>query len=407
MTVRSSSPATLLPGAAQHGVGPGGRFDADLEAEYIRTRLLDGRTLIRMACLLALAVTAMRIGELALTGAMPGLPFAGFIVLFPGMVLVSSVLLAGLAWSRLFVRWYLPLANILVPARNILAAIAVAGVASRGQTELLMVLPAMVLSPFFFLGLHFRPALVCVSLTIAAFAAASLVFALPLPMLLRSCGFLVVTTATCAVAAWQIQKQSRRSFIEGRLIAQLAEHDALTGAKNRRVFDEHLTRLWHQAIDDGRPLAILLIDVDHFKAYNDRHGHQAGDVALQRVARALQAQVFRPFDLLARYGGEEFAVLLHDVEARHAREIAERMRLAVHGLAIEHGGSRASEVVTISIGAAPVLPLAERGPLGALQLADEALYSAKVCGRNCVHVAAEADYSDLETGVFAQRAAGG
>ena len=253
--------------------------------------------------------------------------------------------------------------------------------AARGQVELLIVMPAMVLSPFFFLGLHFRPALVCVALTIAAFADSAFVFELPVTVLLRSCVFLVATAAMSAMAAWQIERQSRRSFLDGRLIAQLAEHDALTGAKNRRVFDEQLIRLWQQAIDDRRPLAILLIDVDHFKDYNDRYGHQAGDAALQQVAKAVQAQIHRPLDMLSRYGGEEFAALPDDVDAAHARDIAERIRLAVSALSIEHRGSRVARVVTISIGVAAVQPSADRGALGALQLADEALYTAKVGGR--------------------------
>lgn len=140
---------------------------------------------------------------------------------------------------------------------------------------------------------------------------------------------------------------------------------------------------------------------------SDRYGHQAGDVTLKRVARAALGQVHRPLDLLARYGGEEFAALLYDVDERQAREIAERMRLAVSSIAIEHRDSRAARVVTISIGVAAVQPSYGRTPLGALQLADEALYAAKVAGRNRVHLAAEADYLDLETGIFAQRAVGG
>jgi diguanylate cyclase (GGDEF)-like protein len=270
----------------------------------------------------------------------------------------------------------------------------------------MIVMPVMVLSPFFFLGLHFRPALISVVLTIVAFAVSALVFGLPTTALVRSCGFLVATGAVSALAAWQIERQSRHSFLESRLIAQLAEQDALTGAKNRRVFDEQLARLWQQAVDDQRPIAILLIDVDHFKDYNDRYGHQAGDVALQDVAKAVQAQIHRPLDVLSRYGGEEFAALLYDIDGTQARDIAERMRLAVSGLAIEHRGSRTARVVTISIGIAAIQPSAHRGPLGALQLADEALYAAKVRGRNNVNLAAESEYSDLETGVFAQQSFG-
>ncbi len=379
------------------------RFDAELEAEYVRSRLSSGRSLIRMACLLALLVTCLRMAELIVTGG-GSLPVSHpLAIVFPLVTLSTSVLLTWFAWRPSFLRRYLPLANIAVPTRNVFVSIAVAAMAARGQVELLILMPVMVLSPFFFLGLHFRPALVSVTLSLVAFVASALVFALPAIVLARSCGFLLVTAAISALAAWQIERQSRRSFLEGRLIAQLAEHDALTGAKNRRVFDEQLARLWQRAVDDRRPLAILLIDVDHFKSYNDRYGHQAGDVALQRVAKAVQAQIHRPLDVLSRYGGEEFAALMYDIDGRQARDIAERMRLAVSALAIEHRDSRVARVVTVSIGVAAIQPLANRGPLGALQLADEALYSAKVRGRNNVHLAAESEYSDLETGVFAKQ----
>jgi diguanylate cyclase (GGDEF)-like protein len=389
------------------GAEPPARFEAELEAEYVRARLINNRTLFRMASLLGLLVTFLRIGELAMTNGGDLVRAHPIVIVFPVVVASMSALLAWFAWHPSFLRRYLPLANFAVPTRNVFVSIAVAAMAARGQVELLIIMPVMVLSPFFFLGLQFRPALISVALTIVSFVGSALVFAMPSTALVRSCGFLVVTAAVSALAAWQIERQSRRSFLESRLIAQLAEQDALTGAKNRRVFDEQLTRLWHQAVDDRRPLAILLIDVDHFKDYNDRYGHQAGDVALQQVAKAVQAQIHRPLDLLSRYGGEEFAALLYDVNNAQAREVAERMRLAVSALAIEHRGSRTARVVTVSIGVASIQPLASRGPLGALQLADEALYAAKVRGRDNVHLAAESEYSDLETGVFAQQSFGG
>lgn len=410
MTATPPSGSGTFPDAASSAqlqcVDPSKRFDGELEAEYIRFRLLDSRTLIRMACLLGVVLTSLRVGEYAATGPGRQAAFGGPMVIFPVVVLSASLLLAWFAWSPSFARRYLPLANFLVPTRNVFAGIAIAGVAARGEVELLMLMPAMVLSPFFFLGLHFRPALACVVLTFVSFVVSALVHALPVPVLVRACGFLLVTAATSGVAAWQLEKQSRRSFLEGRLIAQLAEHDALTGAKNRRVFDEHLARLWQQAIEDGRRLAILLVDVDHFKAYNDRYGHQAGDVALRRVASAVQTQVSRPLDVLARYGGEEFAVILYDIDGRQAREIAERIRLAVSAMGIEHRDSHVGHVVTISIGVAAIQPTPGRQPRGALQLADEALYAAKVGGRDSVHLAGEADYSDLQTGVFEQFASG-
>lgn len=402
-TTRPGSRPYATPATTVAGAGPSLRFGPELEAEFVRARLQNGRTLVRMACLLGLLVACLRIAELAVNGTGILVETRPYLMAIPIVVFLATVLLAWFAWRPSYLRLYLPFANVAVPVRNVFASIAIAAVAARGQVEILIVMPAMVLSPFFFLGLHFRSALASVVLTIVAFSAAGLVFEMPTPALLRSAAFLVVTAGVSAMAAWQIETQSRRSFLESRLIAQLAEHDALTGAKNRRVFDEQLTRLWQLAVEDRRPLAILLMDVDHFKDYNDRYGHQAGDVALQQVSKALQTQIRRPLDLLSRYGGEEFAALLYDLDGTQAREVAERMRRAVSALAIEHRSSHVARVVTISVGVAAIQPQADRGPLGALQLADEALYTAKIDGRNRVHLAAESDYTDLQTGVFAQQ----
>lgn len=208
-------------------------------------------------------------------------------------------------------------------------------------------------------------------------------------------------TRQSVVASRHIDQRSRKSFLESRVTAEFAERDPLTGIKNRRVFDERLARVWQRAVDGGRSIAVLLIDVDHFKAYNDRYGHQAGDRALYRVADALQGFVTRPLDVLARYGGEEFAVVLTDVEGRQARHLADRMRRAVSEFAIEQRGGVCGRV-TISVGVAVLRPTADRGPRGALQLADQALYEAKVRGRNRVAFMEEKDYRLLVTGVFSR-----
>lgn len=380
--------------------GSARRFAPELEADYLRSQLLNDRALIRMACVLAALVTSFRATEQLLGG------FAGSLV--PAWLAVSafavsaSVALTWLAWSRAFERWYPPVARIIVPVRNVVAAVPIAAMAARGHLELLMVLPAMVLGPFFFLGLRLRVALVSVVLTVTSFAAAAAFFELALPVVLRACVFLSLMAITCAMAVRQLEKRSRASFLESRLIAEFAQHDALTGTKNRRVFDEHLARLWQQAIEDRRTLAIVLIDVDHFKAYNDRYGHQAGDQALRQVAQTLQTLICRPLDVLARYGGEEFAAILYDIDANEARDVADRMRQAVGALAMEHRGSRISATITISAGVAVIEPTQERKPRGALQLADEALYDAKVRGRNRIEIREQAEYSTLVTGVFSK-----
>jgi diguanylate cyclase (GGDEF)-like protein len=267
-----------------------------------------------------------------------------------------------------------------------------------------MILPVMVLGPFFFLGLSLRTALVSVALTFGAFTATALFLELPPSTLLRACSFMLVTAVACFIAARELERSSRRSFLEGRLIAELAENDALTGTKNRRVFDEHLTRLWDQAVNDRRSFAIILADVDHFKPYNDRYGHQAGDRTLRRVAQTLQTFVCRPLDVLARYGGEEFVAILYDIDGSQATDIADRMRRAVSELGIEHRGSRTARAVTISIGVAVVNPSGKRKVRGAVQLADEALYKAKVGGRNRVEVVGEEEYGALVTGIFSASA---
>src|SRR6185437_13036345 len=123
--------------------------------------------------------------------------------------------------------------------------------------------------------------LLIVLLSGASMLAAAVAFHLPLTIAFHSGAFALTAIVAFAVAAHQIEKRSRRAFLESRLVAELAQHDVLTWSLNRRTLDEYLPRLWRQSAEDGRSLAILLIDVDHFKPYNDRYGHQAGDAALR------------------------------------------------------------------------------------------------------------------------------
>lgn len=371
-------------------------FSPALEAEFARLRLAENRTLIRVTALVALALAAARGAEQMLLGAWTELQLGQFSV-----VIGVSILLAALAWSPWFQRLYLPCAQVLIPVRGALIALTVAGVAARGQVEALMLLPVLAIGPFLVFGLGFRAAAFTVALTITVYAIAAVSFGLALPLILRSCVLLLAVAGACGVVARTIERSARARFLETHAMAELAQNDALTGVKNRRVFDEQLEGVWQGAIERECVIAILMVDVDHFKAYNDRYGHQAGDRALRHVAQVLQAFVTRPQDLLVRYGGEEFAVLLYDVEAVEVEKLAERMRKAVVGLALEHRDSRVG-VVTVSIGAAIVEPSFERRARGAVQLADEALYQAKTRGRNCVEVLDPAAHETLETGVFAK-----
>jgi len=168
------------------------------------------------------------------------------------------------------------------------------------------------------------------------------------------------------------------------LLEQLSHVDALTQIANRRRFDEMLDQEWRRAARDRKPLSVLLIDVDHFKDYNDHYGHGAGDECLCRVASCLERGVARSGDLVARYGGEEFVVLLPDTGREAARLIAERLCAGTRGLEIPHAYSSAAAFLTISVGCATADPPGEGAPPRLLEAADRELYRSKAAGRNRV-----------------------
>lgn len=158
--------------------------------------------------------------------------------------------------------------------------------------------------------------------------------------------------------------------------------DGLTGVANRRRFDQDLARQWQQAQLAGRPIGLLLLDIDYFKAFNDHYGHQLGDAALRQVAMALQEAVQPLRHLLARYGGEEFVCLAVDCTKAELKALAEHLCTVIRGLAISHLGSPLCEYLTISIGGASLQPEQGCAPESLLALADQRLYQAKRLGRD-------------------------
>lgn len=168
------------------------------------------------------------------------------------------------------------------------------------------------------------------------------------------------------------------------LLERLAFFDGLTGVANRRAFDECLLREWRRHERLGKSLSMVLLDVDHFKAYNDTHGHAEGDACLRAVAAALASRVGRAGDLLARYGGEEFAVVLVDTAEVGALSVAETLRAAVHAQRLPHGGLPGVNHVTVSVGVASVIPSRGQQPENLIEAADRALYAVKQAGRNAV-----------------------
>jgi len=288
-----------------------------------------------------------------------------------------------------------PIAGIAVVAIEIKAA--QAGV----QSVFVSVVLASVYIYFLF-GLLFYQALRANLIIWSAYLAFGLVGSVPETTLLYNALVLLIANIVGATTAYTFETEIRTHFLEQRMLEETAARDGLTGIYNRRRFDEHLETVWQLAQREGVTLALLLVDIDFFKRFNDHHGHQAGDECLRAVAGALRRAARRPLDIVARYGGEEFAIILYDPSRQYLQEIGHRIHANIAALAIPHGDSSVAPLLTVSVGVAYVAPTLERSTQGFVQLADEALYDAKADGRNR-SVFSEAAYDSLETGSFRKK----
>lgn len=180
-------------------------------------------------------------------------------------------------------------------------------------------------------------------------------------------------------ACYMVERAQRLSWLRSRLLQELSEHDSLTGLYNHRVFYQRGEQLLRQSRRDRCSVAVLVCDVDHFKPFNDNHGHLAGDDALRQVSAALASCARRPLDIAARLGGEEFGLLLYNVTPEAAQLRAEDVRSVVRGLTLAEGRR-----VTISVGIACADPSEERSIEALVGMGDAALYRAKDAGRDRV-----------------------
>lgn len=187
----------------------------------------------------------------------------------------------------------------------------------------------------------------------------------------------------------EVQRRTAELEDANSRLRHLSSTDALSGLANRRTLDDTLHAEWQRAEREGYWLALVMIDIDHFKAYNDNYGHQAGDACIRALGQVLRSNVRRAGDLAARYGGEEFVFLLPGVDLDGAVTVAQRLREAFMALAIPHAHSATANVVTISLGVAAVVPTAGLSSETLLRHADDALYEAKRSGRNSVQAARE------------------
>jgi two-component system, cell cycle response regulator len=188
-------------------------------------------------------------------------------------------------------------------------------------------------------------------------------------------------------AEQRLLEKQRQLEKSKRMLEGLALKDGLTGLYNRRHFSEQLAREWNRARREQIPLALFMIDIDHFKRFNDTFGHLAGDQCIRRVAERLKGNFARGSDLVARYGGEEFVALAAGVDRRQARDRAELLRNAIRDMTAGDEARTAARLVTVSIGLATVTPDERQVPEDLLDAADRALYQAKRQGRDRVVLA--------------------
>lgn len=200
----------------------------------------------------------------------------------------------------------------------------------------------------------------------------------------------VERTAALKQEAEQKAEALSRLALANQQLEEISRRDALTGLSNRRHFDENLKLEWLRGAREKASLCLLVVDVDHFKKYNDALGHPQGDQCLRAIAKGLASAVTRAGDVVARLGGEEFAILLPNTSGAGGKTVAERLRERIEALAIPHPGSPVASNVTVSVGVAAVIPRRDAAETQLMLDADAALYLAKGLGRNCVAVSPSA-----------------
>ncbi len=375
-------------------------FHPELETEFRRAHfdenLVHTRVNICLAVVVAIAFSAM---ESTVLG--PELNRVPSMIHLLGII---PILLIGLAssFSAQRHRIYPPLA---VAASTILG-LGVGAIQIIATLDGISILfPCVMLTIifiYFMTGLVFYLAVAANALVMFGYLAAGMALQLPGREFAYDAMAMVAANVFGASVVYMHEKISRMRFLEACLLRELVARDGLTGIQNRRMFDQHIERVWQQAVREEERVAVLLADIDCFKDYNDRYGHQAGDECLRAVAVSLSQCARRPLDFVARYGGEEFAVVLYEASREYVAEVLTRIQRSIAELNIPHDASRVAGRLTLSIGAAFILPSSCRTPEGLVQLADEAMYCAKEQGRNRV-VVMEDEYNTLRTGRFEKR----
>lgn len=359
--------------------------DAALEADFRRHHLAEFLPRMRRSLPVALALFL----AFAVLDALSLPPLVRDGVL--GLRLGGIVPVLALTWVALYVRrlrhWlqWLVSASVLACGLGIVGIIWIARVHAFGLPYEGIILATFF--SYFLTGLRFVAASLCGWLVFLVYIAMEIHVGLVGDTLLYNAFFLATANVIGCFGNHFLEQAVRQNFCSVVRLQKLAERDYVTGLLNRRAFNARAAGIWRQALRDGRSLGIAMVDVDHFKLYNDHYGHVAGDVALQSVAQVIASHARRPLDACARYGGEEFVVLWYGVDTEQALALAQRICQGVQALGLPHSMSPTADCVSISVGLVCTQVLDTAQWAAALHAADQALYQSKQQGRNRVCVA--------------------
>lgn len=400
----TGQPAHASPVAEQLERGfPWLRFGRGLEAQFWQDQFEQGITQLRLNIVLA---SALVLAFIAMDRMVLPQGDGTMNVLRYGVLLPALAGCLAVTFLPRGQRWFHPVVNVLAPVAMSAIVALVLAAGAGGATKIFPVVVLATIFLYYLVGLSFYGAVRTNLIGLAAFVIGASWVEIPVQQTSYQAMVLFFANLVGATVAYNLEAARRTSWLEARLLGEMADRDGLTGSYNRRRLDAHLLRAWEQAVREQQPMALLMIDIDCFKAYNDRYGHQAGDEALKAVASVLARSARRPLDFVARYGGEEFLVVLYDTSRDYAAALAQQVLQEVRLLRIPHAASSVSQVLTVSVGVAYAVPVPGRSVDGFVQLADEALYAAKHAGRDRAHVMMEKEYEQLRTGSFRISAGG-
>ncbi|MEO0996147.1 MAG: GGDEF domain-containing protein [Pseudomonadota bacterium] len=374
------------------------RFEPALEQafrqDYLRS--VRSRVIVCLLLLIGFSVWAVAVNRTTEAAAAPAQfdQIRQWVMRPLSLYLVASALLPAL-----FYRGWLITTPAILAVLGVVGGFGVAGKVVDGNVHAFVAMLSGFLGLYVLMGLLFWQIAVVGTIIATGYVLSLLAHAADPSVIRFETAVLVAMTVLALVFFYGLEKSLRVSFLQRRILEELGRRDSLTGLCNRRVFDEALEGLWQQGLRDDKTVGLLMIDVDHFKNYNDAHGHQAGDRCLRKIARVLAGCERRPLDMVARIGGEEFAVLFYAPAKDHVRACGERILREVRSLAVTHDSSPVAAHVTVSIGAAAVVPELDRTPASLQQFADQALYEAKARGRDRLVLRTEG-YADVVTGAF-------